>query len=173
MRTKRNYLSAMRRFFSWFFSRFKPLTVHTEAIIIDSIWEKIKKEVKKNDVLKWYVMTPANIDYFKSEFNVKMSKEEMSEILKKRYKWMLEQNQKLELHIHFSLIISDMNYKEQERLFKEAIEWMKKELGIKPTELVPGWWTYNEDTIKLCKKYGLKMISEGDYDYTHDYTFKY
>lgn len=172
MRIERDYSYALKRFFSWFFSRFKPLTVHTEAIIIDSVWEKIKKEVGKGNVVKWYVLTPANIDYLKSEFNIKMPKKKISETLKKRYKWMLNHGQKLELHIHLSHIIKNMGYKEQERLFKEAIEWIKKELGIKPTEFVPGWWSYNEDTIKLCEKYGLKIIHERDYDYTHDYIFK-
>jgi hypothetical protein len=169
MRIKRDYFSAAKRFSAWFFSRFKPLTVHTEAIMIDSVWEKIKEEVRKKSVFKWYIMTPVNKDYFKSEFNVKISKEKLSEIMKKRYKWMLKHEQKLELHIHLSLVMGNMSYKEQEKLFKEALDWIKKELGINVREFVPGWWSYNEDTLKLCKKYGLKMIKEKDYDYTHDY----
>lgn len=153
----------------WITSRFKPLTVHTEAIMIDSVWEAVKKEVKKNSVLKWYVMTPANRDFFKSDFNVKISKKKLSEILRRRYLWMLEHGQKLELHIHLSLVAGNMNYKEQDKLFKESINWIKKELGIKPAEFAPGWFIYNEDTLNLCKKYRLKMIYEGDYDYKHDF----
>jgi len=89
MRIRRNYLSAFRGFLAWIFSRFKPLTIHTEAIMVDSVWEEIKKEVKKNSVLKWYVMTPVNAPYFKSEFNVNMPGKKLSEIMKKRYKWMI------------------------------------------------------------------------------------
>ena len=84
MRIKRDYLAAIKRFLSWFSSRFKPLTVHTEAIIIDSVWEEIKKRAKKRDVLKWYIMTPANADYFRSEFNFNMPSKKLSEIMKKR-----------------------------------------------------------------------------------------
>ncbi len=171
MRIKRNYLSAIKRFLDWLFSRFKPLTVHTEAMVIDSVWEKVKREVSKGEVFKWYVMTPANLDYFKSEFNVNLSKNKISKILRDRYKWMLQHGQKLELHIHFSMIMGNISYKEQEKLFRESVTWFKGNLGIVPKEFVPGWWEYNEDTLKLCKKYGLRMIGERDYDYTHDFDF--
>ena len=169
MRINRNYAGALKNGSSWLISRFKPLTVHTEAIMIGSVWEKIKEEVNKNKVLKWYVMTPVNIDYFRSEFNVKIPKKKLSEVMKERYIWMIEHGQKLELHIHLSHVMSNITYKEQEKLFKESINWMKKELGIMPKEFVPGWWIYNKDTIKLCRKFGLKMIHERDYDFTHDY----
>ena len=171
MRIKRNYFSAIKGFFNWISSRFKPLTVHTEAIMIDSVWEEIKKRASSGEVKKWYIMTPANKGYFKSEFNVKDSEDKISEIMKKRYKWLLENKQKLELHIHLSQLIENMDYKDQERLFEDSLNWIKKELGIGIKEFVPGWWAYNEDTIKICKKFNLKLIKERDYDYTHDYTW--
>jgi hypothetical protein len=34
---------------------------------------------------------------------------------------------------------------------------------------VPGWWSYNEDTVKIIKKLGLKLILYKDYLYLHDY----
>lgn len=169
MKIKRDYLSASKRFFVWFLSRFKPLTVHTEAIMIDSVWEEIKKEVKRKRVRVWYIMTPTNIDYFRANFNVRISKVELSKIMKERYKWMINHKQKLELHIHFSQIIETLSYEKQEKLFIEAISWMKKEIGLTPKEFVPGWWAYDKNTLRLCKKYNLKMIYERDYDFTHDY----
>ncbi len=169
MRIKRDYIKAIKRSSDWFTSRFKPLTVHTEAIMIDSIWGKIKEKVKTWKVKIWYIMTPANMPYFRSEFNIKMSKNKLSKVMKTRYKWMLNQGQKLELHIHLSHVMNNISYKEQDMLFKESINWMKKELGIIPKEFVPGWWSYNKDTLKLCKKYNLKMIYPKDYDFTHDF----
>lgn len=169
MRLKRNYIGVVKRSRDWLISRFKPLTVHVEAIMIDSVWEKVKKEGLGEKVLKWYVMTPANRDYFRSEFNVYMSKEKLSKVMKERYTWMIEHGQKLELHVHLSHIMSNITYKEQEKLFKESINWIKKELGIEVKEFVPGWGIYNKDTIKLCSKFGLKMIHEKDYDFTHDF----
>ena len=42
--------------------------------------------------------------------------------MKERYNWMIENEQRLELHIHLSLIAGNMSYKEQDKLFKEASE---------------------------------------------------
>jgi len=150
-------------------SRFKPLTIHTEAIMIDEVWEEIKKEIKRNRVKTWYIMCPCNIDYFKADFNVQMSKEEISKIMKERYLEMISLGQNLELHVHLSQVIQNISPEEQERLIVGGIRWMGEELNINPTEFVPGWWAYNEDTLKICEKHGLKMIFERDYDYSHDY----
>ena len=77
MRIRRNIFSVFRKFYEWFVIRFKPLTVHTEAIMIDSVWREIKKQVAKGKVLKWYVMTPENYEYYRSFFNVKLSKNKL------------------------------------------------------------------------------------------------
>jgi peptidoglycan/xylan/chitin deacetylase (PgdA/CDA1 family) len=169
MRIKRDYGAIMRNFFGWAASRFKPFTVHTEAIFVDEVWRKIQEHMKTGDVSKWYVMTPANYDLYKSSFNIKMSKQQLSRIMKVRYKEMLKHGQRLELHTHLCLTMRLMSYKEQERIIGESIDWMKKELGVSPKEFVAGWWSYNDDTLKVLKKFGLKMISPRDYDYGHDY----
>ena len=134
MRIKRDIFSIVIKFYEWFFIRFKPLTVHTEGIMIDAVWKEIKKEVLKGRVFKWYVMTPENNDYYKSFFNVNFSKLKLSNIMKERYFWMIKHNQKLELHIHLSLIMENMPYAQQEKIFKNAINSrpiliLKKSLG--------------------------------------------
>jgi hypothetical protein len=168
MRFKRDYLSALRKVFAWFISRFKPLTVHTEAIMVDEVWEKIKENVKKGNVKKWYVTTPINKSYFESSFNIKTSEKELSKKMIERYRWMIENNQKLELHIHLSMIMN-LSYNEQEKIFDKAINWMKKNLGINPKEFVPGWWIYNKDTLSILKIKRIKLIKPIHYDYCHDY----
>ena len=169
MRLKRDYLAPFRRFWGWGISRFKPLSVHVEMIVDDDAWVEIQKRVLGGGVKVWHVMTPVNEFIYRSSFNIKKSKKEIARIMKERYLWMKERGQRIELHIHLSLTMKNMTYAEQDKMFKESLDWMKKELGIVPKEFVPGWWSFNEDTIKLCKKYGLKMIRERDYDYTHDY----
>lgn len=169
MRFNRNYFGITKKILAWLISRFKPLTIHTEAIMIDSVWKKIKEKVKSKKVKIWYIMTPVNYDYFKSFLNMKISKKKLSEIMKKRYKWMVQQGERLELHIHLSMAMKTMSFKDQEKLIKEALSWMKKELNLKAREFVPGWWAYNRDTLEICKKHGLRMIYPKDYDYTHDY----
>lgn len=171
MRIKRDYFAPLKRFLDWLFSRFKPFAVHTEAIMMDEVWEKIKESTKKNNVKRWYIMTPVNYEYFKSSFNIKESKEKLSKIMKERYLWMINHNQRLELHIHLAMTMKYISYKEQEKLFNESLGWIKKELNLEVKEFVPGWWAYNKDTLKICQNKGLKMIFPKDYDYSHDYTW--
>ena len=169
MRIHRDYFATVKNFFSWILSRFKPFTVHTELIVDDDCWKEIKKKCDSRTVKTWYIMTPANFEYYKNSFNVKLSKNRISKLMRERYLWMKEKGEKLELHIHLSLTMKNMSYAEQEKLFNESIEWMRKEIGIVPTEFVPGWWSYNKDTLRLCKRFRLKMVNSFDYDYTHDY----
>ena len=169
MRVKRDYLYPVKRFFGWFLSRFKPLSVHAELIVDDDVWEVVKRRCGEGSVRVWHIMLPVNYDIYRTSFNVKLSKTQISEIMRERYLWMKKHGQKLELHIHLSLTMKNMSYVEQDRMFRESLMWMKRELGIVPTEFVPGWWSFNKDTLEICKKYNLKMIYERDYDYTHDY----
>jgi len=171
MRLKRDYFAFFRQKYEWFISRFKPFTVHTEAIVIDEVWEKIKERVEKNDVYKWYVLTPVNVDYLKSNFNVNLSKKDISKIMRERYKWMLEKNQKIELHVHLSQLMSNLSYEQQEKMISEAVRWMREELNIGAKEFVPGWWDYNNDTLGILKKYKLKLIKPADYDFSHDFNW--
>ena len=149
-------------------SKLKPLTIHTEAVVIDSIWEEVKNKSNSGKIHKWYVMTPANYDYFKSSFNVKLSQEKVSKILKERYKWMINHGQQLELHIHLSMLMN-MTLAEQEKMINEAVNWMKSELNVVPSEVVAGWWCYDSNTLKVLKKHNLKLIKFSDYDSEHDY----
>ena len=169
MRWKRDYVAPIKKFVGWFLSRFKSLSVHTELIMDENIWKMVKKKCEMGEVRVWHIMTPANYNLYRTSFNVKLSKADVSKEMKERYLWMKNHGAKLELHIHLSLTMKNMSYEEQDKMFKESLDWMKNELNIVPTEFVPGWWSFNEDSLKICKKYGLKMIYERDYDYTHDY----
>lgn len=151
-------------------NRFKPLIVHTEAIYLDDVWEKVKKKALTGKVLRWYVMTPENYNYYKASLNVHISKKRMSQLMKKRYAWLIEHGQKLELHIHLSKLMN-FTYKEQKILFEKSLSWFKKELGYMPSEFVPGWWAYNQDTLKILKEYKIKMIKENTYRSIHDYNW--
>jgi len=148
--------------------RFKPLVVHVEAIFNDEVWEEVKKEVSKGKVRTWYLMTPVNYDYFKAHFNIKQSKKEVARIMKERYLWMKEKRQHLELHIHLSKIMN-LSFKEQEKLFRDSMNWLEKEVKIRPKEMAPGWWSYNRDTLFLLKKYGLVLQKKDQAREIHDY----
>ena len=167
---QRNFLYIIGRVYFYLVWMFKPLAVCTENITDDKIWKKIKKKAITRKVLKWYVITPLNYRIFKAFLNLKISKKEFSKRLRRRYLWLIKHDQKLELHVHLSPIMN-IKYKEQERLIKKSILWMKKELNINVKEFVPGWWQYNKDTLKILKKYNLKLIKSNKYRFTHDYNW--
>ena len=147
----------------------KPLTVHTEMIIEDDVWEEVKKRVKNNEIHTWYLMTPVNYNLISTMFKLKYSLKEYEEKLKKRYLWLKKNKQKLQLHIHLSKKMKNLVYWEQELIIKQAVEWLEDSIDIKVTEMVPGWWNYNEDTINILENLNIKLIKRFEYRECHDY----
>lgn len=148
----------------------KPLTVHTETIYQDDVWGEVKKKALSGKVHTWYVMTPANYLYFKAYFNTPLSKKKISDIMKKRYIWLIKNGQRVQLHIHLSKLMR-ITKREQEELFRESLKWFEENLNFKPTEFVPGWWAYNDETEQILAKHKIKLIKEHDYKSTHDYNW--
>jgi hypothetical protein len=139
------------------FMEVKEKTIHIECLIRDEIWEIIKKKlVGKNWI--WYIITPANFDYFKIYFNMEIEKNKFIDILKSRLNYLKENKEEIQLHIHFSKRRDSLDFHLQESKFKESIEFMNS-IGIYPNKFAAGWWIFNKNTIKLAKKYGLKEIS--------------
>jgi hypothetical protein len=147
---------------------FTPVTVHTEALMLDNVWEEAKKLAISGKVRTWYVMTPANYEYLKMMFNFKMTQEQLSKTLEERYKWLINHGQDLQLHLHLCIIMN-ISKSEQEKLFKESLQWMKEKLNIVPKEFVPGWWTDNSETREILKKYNIKRITRTTFKAIHDY----
>lgn len=148
--------------------KFLPMTVHTESIYLDYVWSEIKKRIKDKSIHTWYLMTPTNYEYFRGSLLEKRGKLEVSKIMKKRYLEMKKAGENLQFHVHLQIAMH-MTYEEQDLFFKEGLNWLKKEIGISPTEVVFGWWLYDENSVKLAKKYGLKIITYDDYNSCHDY----
>jgi peptidoglycan/xylan/chitin deacetylase (PgdA/CDA1 family) len=147
----------------------KPLTVHTEMIVDDEVWKEIKKKVNANKVHKWYLITPHNFDIFQSFFKLKMTQEEFEKILIKRYKWLVKENQDIGLHVHLSKNMKNMTYDEQETLIKRSLIWLENKTEFVISDVVPGWWSYNEDTEKILKKLDMTLVKRCDYKSCHDY----
>lgn len=147
----------------------KSLTIHTECIYDDDVWQILKQKVldKKLKIHTFFIMTPTNYDYLKIIFNLKISKKEMSKIMKERYKWLLNKKQRLELHIHFDLL-NKMSGEEKGKLILESIVWFKENLGYYPSLFVPGWWNETDEKLLLLK-YNLIPIKFNDFKFVHDY----
>jgi len=132
-------------------------TIHVEAFVREDLWVKLSNLIGKNYV--WFVVTPANFDYCKSYFNLKMNKEEFTRILNKRVETLKENEEEIQLHLHLCNVKKFLDNGLQDEKFEEAIGFMNS-VGIKPIKFAPGWNCYNDYTISLVKKYGFKFLYE-------------
>ncbi|MHA1147599.1 MAG: DUF2334 domain-containing protein [Promethearchaeota archaeon] len=140
------------------FSKLEEKTMHVEAFVRDDLWNNLKSLIGKNFI--WFVITPANYNYCKCYFNLKMTKEEFSLKLANRIKFLKELNEEIQLHIHLCNIKEFLDTDLQDDKFKESMEFLN-DLNIKPTKFVAGWFTYDDYTLTIAKKYGIDTI----YDY--------
>lgn len=147
----------------------KPLTVHTEMVVDDKVWEKVKQKALNNKVHKWYLITPYNYELFKNVFTLKMSKEDFEKKLISRYQWLMNHNQNLQLHVHLSKNMKNITKKEQKEIITNSLKWLEKITENIISEIVFGWWNYNQDTEDIVEELNLKLIKRFDYKECHDY----
>jgi hypothetical protein len=155
--------------------RYKLVAVHAEALFIDKVWDIARLKAINTKIDRWYVMTPANYNYFKGSFNTKYDEYAISQILRWRYRALFDfanlDGRKFGLHVHLSLA-NNLGYYEQEQLIQRSIKWFNEVFGFYPREIVFGWWLYNKDTIDICKRFNLKIIGPEDYNSVHDYNWQ-
>ena len=143
------------------FVKVREKTIHVEAIVRDDLWKNLKNLIGKGFV--WFFVTPANYDYCKAYFNLRMSKEDFSKVLAERINFLKEKNEEIQLHIHLSVVEKFMDMQLQDEKFSEAMKFMNS-LDIKPEKMAPGWCKYNDYTLTLSKNYGIKYIYIFDKD---------
>jgi len=147
----------------------KPMTVHTEMIYDDEVWKIIQEKVKNKNIHTWYVVTPVNSDIFYSHFRIPLSFKEYESRLIKRYKWLIQKKQNVQLHVHLSKDLRYFPFWAQELLIKKAIDWFEQNLGQCVDEIVLGWWCYNEETERILETLGIRLIKRFEYNDCHDY----
>jgi len=131
----------------------------TETIVNNNEWKKLKEEIKKKNT--WFVLTPADYDYCKCLFNLRMNKREFSDILKKRINFLKQNKENIQLSIHLGKVRKFLDLPSQENKFREAMKFMSN-LGIKPTKLITIDGVYDENTVNLAKKYGIIELMKSD-----------
>jgi len=157
-----NLKKSLKEFLFKIFRKFTKITektIHVEALVRDDMWKRLQKLIGKGYV--WFIITPTNYEYCKSYFNIKQDKDQFTKILTERIKSLKENNEEIQLHIHLCNVPTFFDKKLQDEKFEESMKFMNL-LGINPTKFAPGWHQYNDYTISLAKKYGIKTI----YDYT-------
>ncbi len=150
MNFKNSYIRLLQKFI-----KVREKTIHVEAIVRDDLWNKLKKLIGRGYV--WFIITPANYDYCKCYFNLRMTKDEFTNVLIKRIKFLKEKNEEIQLHIHLCNTLAFFDKKLQDEKFLEAMNFMNDQ-NIKPKKFAPGWNKYNNYTLSLVKKYGIKYF---------------
>lgn len=143
-----------------------PTSVHCEAIHIDDVWKKCLDLASKKKCV-WFVLTPVNFSYVKLMFGA-LNKRAYEKVIVDRYKKLVEMGQVIQLQVHLQRILR-MSHNQQRKMIVSSYNWLKKNIGITPKELVPGWWSYNKDTLKICKELNMRLVKFTDYFYVHDY----
>lgn len=141
----------IRTFNRWFGKK----VIHVETPHIHK--KKLIEYSKKRKPLCFCII-PTNFDYIKSEFGLNLSKKQYKELLKKVYLTMKKIGVELQPHVHLCVFLKQMSDREKAKKIKEAYNFFVKDLKIKPTKIVFGWWSYDNFCKKLCKKLGMKII---------------
>jgi hypothetical protein len=150
MKFKNIYLKILRRYV-----KESEKTIHVEAIVRDDLWEKLKNLIGKNFI--WFITTPANYDYCKSYFNIRLTKEEFKRKLIERIEFLKEKKEEIQVHLHLCNVKNFFDKELQDEKFSEAMMFMSS-VGLKPTKFAPGWNAYDSYTLKLARKYGIKFF---------------
>jgi len=154
----------------------RPITFHTETVFNDRVWKKVVKFVEAGNKAIWFVITPVNYDFARTDHGLRLSKKEYEKVLIKKYNWLKEHGQEIQLHLHLSRVIIDMydskeqNISEQEEYFKQSIGWLKKN-GFEVSKIAFGWWNYDKNSMRIAKKYNLEVVKQYDYYWLHDFDF--
>ena len=109
---------------------------------------------------KCYCITPTNYLFVKANYGINYSEKEFREFLKEYYLELKEKGINLQLHVHLSINPKLLPYQEKKNKIEEAYLFFRNELDITPTEIVFGWWAYDEEAEEVTKRLDLKIIKK-------------
>jgi hypothetical protein len=158
----------------WYFrliKRTRPLTIHTECMHKENVWEATKKFVNEGGFGIWYVVTPVNYEFVKAQSGCRLSEQDFEKTILERYKWLQDHGQKIQAHVHLRVKMHMYSPEEREdigRKITDATKWLRKN-GFEVDEIVFGWWSDDQEAVEIAGKNGLKKIGRLDYYFIHDY----
>lgn len=142
-------------FYNKFIAKEEPSEIHTEAIFIDKVYDKLIEYVKTHKVM-CMVTTTNEYELFKATYGFDYTLEEFSRILRNRYK-VLAEHAMIGLHTHIAPneVIDSFGYEDQYRKIIEGYNFLRS-MNIIVKDFAPGWWSYNSITIDVCKDIGIR-----------------
>ncbi len=151
----------------------RPLTIHTECLHNDKVWDSAKRFVASGKKAIWYVITPVNSGLANREAGCDMSRRSWEKTTLKRYLWLRDHGQQIEAHVHLRVKMGLYSSEKEARGDKEmkirgAASWLRKS-GFSPSRIVFGWWSFDEHAARIAEEEGLKVTQRLDYYFIHDY----
>lgn len=135
--------------------KFICLTIHTERLHSDKLWQEIQKIIRVFNKLQvratWFSVNPSFVGY---GFN--------QEKWIERLNFLKENRQKIAQHTHFYKgkegvrkgLGYDLGKENVEKRLLEDRTWLKEKIGIFPQGFVSGSWRINEEILKTLKEKG-------------------
>ena len=153
--------------------RTRQLTIHTECLHKENVWEAAQRYVDAGNKAIWYVVTPVNFDFVHAESGCRLSRQAWEKTILKRYKWLEAHGQRIEAHVHLRVKMhmydsSEERRKEVKHKITGAAAWLRKN-GFRPEKIVFGWWSFNDFALETARRLGLEPTRRLDYYFIHDY----
>lgn len=145
--------------------RGKPLCIHCEAQHIPKFQQSLNHFLLKHNV-SLYCITPVNKTFVEAHFG-KVT-DNFSRELERTYLSLLEIGHSINLHVHLTVLPNLLSCVEKERMICDAHQWMVN-IGLKPTELVLGWFNKEDGIEEISQKLGLRLVRESEQRTIHDY----
>ena len=128
--------------------------IHVETIVNDVVYSKLLNFVRIHQPI-CLVIGP-NEHFLKVLFGAdSLEPNEYKNILKQRYSH-LSKFVRIGLHTHLyhKYSLTKLDYDAQFKKMSEGKQFLES-IGLKIIDFAPGWWNYDENTIKTCQKLGL------------------
>ena len=122
-----------------------PVTeIHVEKVEVDAIFNRLKEYCLKNPEVMLMLM-------------VKNWKPTTQSLIMERYKELAKLGNPIGLHVHLAIFseIDTLSFKKQKLLLDKGKRFLETELNIKINDFTPGWWSFNEDTLKATNEVGI------------------
>lgn len=146
----------------------KPFAIHVEAIFFDDVWNGCKR-MFDNKEITWFVMPPDPL-YVQGMFKTNLTNSKIKKTVE-RYKKLKELGYEVQLHMHLPHppIYYSLTKEQIKKEINNGMTWLSKNVGIKPTKIILGWFYFDEKVKQACNELGIHLVRYEDFYAIHDY----
>jgi len=159
-----------------------PQEIHVEAIVNDTVFSRLMCMIKKHPQIMCML---TGLDEPSIKVRIKaneMNDEKYVKLLSERYVSLAKICPVgVHVHLYHRMSLHKLSFREQYLKILNTKQFLES-LSLKVADFTPGWWSFNDDTIKACEKLGFKRFHFSTnrpssflldavkvYTYKHDY----